>query len=252
MISVENLTKKFSNHTIFENLNLKVDTGDILAIIGPSGSGKSTFLRCLNLLETPEAGKVTIGARHFDAAHLSRKAIVKIRQESTMVFQQFNLFRQKTAWQNVAESLVTVKHVNKAVAKQRALEELAKVGLSEFANFYPEQLSGGQKQRVAIARSLATDSKILLLDEPTSALDSELVGEVLTTLRQVVADHPDYTIVLVSHELEFVKQVATKVVFFEDGQILETGTAEEVLNHPQHERTKKFLSRFTQQQRSHA
>lgn len=247
MISIENLSKTFSNHTIFKDLNLKVDTGDILAIIGPSGSGKSTLLRCLNLLEFPDTGKVTIGSQNYDANHLSRKKIVQVRQESTMVFQQFNLFRQKTAWQNVAESLVTVKHLTKQKAKQRALTELSKVGLAEFANFYPGQLSGGQKQRVAIARSLATDSKILLLDEPTSALDSELVGEVLETLRQVVTDHPDYTILLVSHELEFVKQVATKVVFFEDGKILETGTAAEVLEHPQHERTKKFLRRFTQQ-----
>jgi ABC-type polar amino acid transport system ATPase subunit len=252
MISVENLSKTFSNHTIFKNLNLKIATGDILAIIGPSGSGKSTLLRCLNLLEFPETGKVVIGDQHYEAGHISRQEIVKIRQESTMVFQQFNLFRQKTAWQNVAESLVVVKHVNKQQAKQRALAELAKVGLSEYVNFYPGQLSGGQKQRVAIARSLATDSKILLLDEPTSALDSELVGEVLAALRQVVADHPDYTVVLVSHELEFVKQVATKVVFFEDGQILETGTAEEVLEHPQHERTQQFLSRFTQQQLAHS
>ncbi len=248
MISINGLSKTFGNHTIFKGLNFRVDTGDILAIIGPSGSGKSTLLRCLNLLEIPETGKVIIGSQSYEAGHLSRKKIVKVRQESTMVFQQFNLFRQKTAWQNVAESLVTVKHLNKQQAKQRALDELAKVGLNEYANFYPGQLSGGQKQRVAIARSLATDSKILLLDEPTSALDSELVGEVLTTLHQVVTDHPDYTIVLVSHELEFVKQVATKVIFFEDGQILENGTATDVLEHPKHERTQKFLSRFTQQQ----
>lgn len=247
MILVENLSKTFSNHTIFKNLNLKVDTGDILAIIGPSGSGKSTLLRCLNLLEFPETGSVTIGSQSYEANHLSRKKIVQVRQESTMIFQQFNLFRQKTAWQNVAESLITVKHFGKRKAKQRALEELSKVGLAEFANFYPGQLSGGQKQRVAIARSLATDSKVLLLDEPTSALDSELVGEVLETLRQAVLDHPDYTIVLVSHELEFVKQVATKVVFFEDGKILESGTAKEVLEQPQHERTIKFLRRYTQQ-----
>jgi ABC-type polar amino acid transport system ATPase subunit len=164
-----------------------------------------------------------------------------------MVFQQFNLFRQKTAWQNVAENLITVKKVNKVAAKQRALEELDKVGLGAYANFYPGQLSGGQKQRVAIARSLATDSKILLLDEPTSALDSELVGEVLTTLRAVVENHPDYTVILVSHELEFVKEVATKVIFFESGQIIESGTPEEVLNNPQQARTPRFLSRFTQQ-----
>lgn len=247
MIEIKHLAKTFSNHEIFNDINLKVNTGEILAIIGPSGSGKSTLLRCLNLLEKPDEGEVTIGDSHFTAPNISKKQAVGIRQESTMVFQQFNLFRQKTAWQNVAENLITVKKVNKVAAKQRALEELDKVGLGAYANFYPGQLSGGQKQRVAIARSLSTDSKILLLDEPTSALDSELVGEVLTTLRAVVENHPDYTVNLVSHELEFVKEVATKVIFFESGQIIESGTPEEVLNNPQQARTQRFLSRFTQQ-----
>ncbi|MFD1318133.1 amino acid ABC transporter ATP-binding protein [Loigolactobacillus zhaoyuanensis] len=247
MIEIKHLAKTFSNHEIFSDINLTVNTGEILAIIGPSGSGKSTLLRCLNLLEQPDQGEVTIGDSHFTAPHISKKQAVKIRQESTMVFQQFNLFRQKTAWQNVAENLVTVKKIAKTAAKERALVELDKVGLSEYANFYPGQLSGGQKQRVAIARSLATDSKILLLDEPTSALDSELVGEVLTTLKSVVEEHPDYTVILVSHELEFVKEVATQVIFFEDGQIVESGQPKDVLSHPQETQTQRFLSRFTQQ-----
>jgi ABC-type polar amino acid transport system, ATPase component len=247
MIKIENLSKSFGDHQIFKNINFKIDTGEIVAIIGPSGSGKSTLLRCLNLLESPDTGTVTIGELTYHAPKITRKEANRIRQQSTMVFQQFNLFRQKTALQNVSEGLIVVKHINKGKAEERARKELRRVGLAEYENFYPGQLSGGQKQRVAIARSLATDSKILLLDEPTSALDSELVGEVLNTLKNVVTNHPDQTVVLVSHELQFVKQVATRVIFFEDGQILEDSNPIDIFEHPQHQRTKEFLSRFVGQ-----
>lgn len=247
MITVEHLSKSFDGHQIFSDLNLTIETGEIIGIIGPSGSGKSTLLRCLNLLETPDSGEITIADQHFTAPNISKKEKLAIRQASTMVFQQFNLFRQKNAWENVAEGLITVKKIPKAQAKARALQELDRVGLAPYANFYPDQLSGGQKQRVAIARSLATDAKILLLDEPTSALDLELVGEVLATLKQVVLDHPDFTVILVSHELGFVQEVASRVLFFDDGRIQEAGTPEEVLGHPQQERTKQFLSRFATQ-----
>lgn len=246
IIEVTGLAKTFDRHQIFSNLNFSAKAGEIVAIIGPSGSGKSTLLRCLNLLETPDKGNVTINDEQFEAGHLTKQKILAVRQQSTMVFQQFNLFRQKNAWENVAEGLITVKKITKAVAKARALEELDRVGLSEYVNFYPEQLSGGQKQRVAIARSLATDAKIILLDEPTSALDLELVGEVLATLKQVIKDHPDYTMILVSHELGFVSQVANRVLFFDNGQIIESGSADQLLNHPQEARTKQFLSRFSQ------
>ena len=244
MIDVKDLSKSFGNHQIFKNINLHVDSGEILGIIGPSGSGKSTFLRCLNLLETPDEGRVSIGNISYNAKKISRKKKIEVRKQSTMVFQQFNLFRQKRVWENVAEALIIVGKFEKTIAKEKAMNELEKVGLSEYANFYPGQLSGGQKQRVAIARSLVLNRKILLLDEPTSALDSELVGGVLEILKKVMLAHPEYTIILVSHELEFVKQVATKVIFFEDGRILEAGTAEQVLGHPQQERTKVFLRRF--------
>lgn len=244
MITVKHLAKTFDGHQIFKDLNLEIHTGEIVGIIGPSGSGKSTLLRCLNLLETPDEGEITIADQHFVAPHISNAQRLAVRQASTMVFQQFNLFRQKNAWENVAEGLITVKKLPKDQAKARALQELDRVGLAPYANFYPEQLSGGQKQRVAIARSLATDAKILLLDEPTSALDLELVGEVLSTLKQVVLDHPDFTVVLISHELGFVQEVATRVLFFDDGRIQEEGTPDEVLVHPQQERTKQFLSRF--------
>lgn len=250
-IEVTGLAKTFDHHQIFSDLNFSAKAGEIVAIIGPSGSGKSTLLRCLNLLETPDKGNVTINGEHFEADYLSKQKILAVRQQSTMVFQQFNLFRQKNAWENIAEGLITVKKIAKTVAKARALEELDRVGLTEYANFYPEQLSGGQKQRVAIARSLATDAKIILLDEPTSALDLELVGEVLTTLKQVIKDHPDYTMILVSHELGFVSQVANRVLFFDNGQIIESGSADQLLNHPQEARTKQFLSRFAQTTLAH-
>lgn len=247
MITIEHLAKKFDDHQIFSDINLEIQTGEIIGIIGPSGSGKSTLLRCLNLLETPDAGAITIDDQQIVAPHITKAQRLKFRQASTMVFQQFNLFRQKNAWENVAEGLITVKKIPKDEAKARALQELDRVGLAPYANFYPEQLSGGQKQRVAIARSLATDAKLLLLDEPTSALDLELVGEVLQTLKQVVLDHPDFTVILVSHELGFVQEVASRVLFFDDGRIQEAGTPDEVLVHPQHERTKQFLARFATQ-----
>ena len=247
MIVVKNLTKSFGQHTVFKDLNLKINTGEIIGIVGPSGSGKSTFLRCLNLLEIPDSGQVYIGNQRFNAdKKIPKKKIIQVRQESTMVFQQFNLFRQKTAWQNVAEGLIVVKHQSKQAAKKLAYQELDQVGLLNYANFYPGQLSGGQKQRVAIARSLATNSKILLLDEPTSALDPELVGEVLDTLRRVVRKHPDYTVVLISHELGFIKQVADQVILFENGKILEQGKPKAFFNYPKNKRTKEFLARFNQ------
>lgn len=247
MITIKHLAKKFDDHQIFSDINLEIQTGEIIGIIGPSGSGKSTLLRCLNLLETPDAGTITIDDQQIVAPHITKAQRLKFRQASTMVFQQFNLFRQKNAWENVAEGLITVKKIPKDEAKARALQELDRVGLAPYANFYPEQLSGGQKQRVAIARSLATDAKLLLLDEPTSALDLELVGEVLQTLKQVVLDHPDFTVILVSHELGFVQEVASRVLFFDDGRIQEAGTPDEVLVHPQHQRTKQFLARFATQ-----
>lgn len=247
MITITHLAKSFDGHQIFSDLNLQIQTGEIVGIIGPSGSGKSTLLRCLNLLETPDSGELAIDDLHVVAPKITKAQRLAVRQASTMVFQQFNLFRQKNAWENVAEGLITVKKVPKAQAKARALQELERVGLAAYANFYPEQLSGGQKQRVAIARSLATDAKILLLDEPTSALDLELVGEVLNTLKQVMHDHPDFTVILVSHELGFVQEVASRVLFFDAGRIQESGTPDEVLVHPQQERTKQFLARFATQ-----
>ncbi|MFC6171241.1 amino acid ABC transporter ATP-binding protein [Loigolactobacillus jiayinensis] len=248
MIKIKGLSKSFHNNTIFSDLNLEIAAGEIVAIIGPSGAGKSTLLRCLNLLETPDQGSIEFNQVAYQAgAKISQTQLTKFRQQTTMVFQQFNLFRQKTVLENVLEGLLVVKKLSRSEAEKIALEKLTLVGLVDHADYYPGQLSGGQKQRVGIARALAMNSSTLLLDEPTSALDSELVGEVLATLRQVVLQNPNQTVVLISHELAFVQQVATRVLFFDQGGILEEGTPEQIFKNPKNERTQQFLSRFNQQ-----
>lgn len=233
---------------IFSDLNLEIKAGEIVAIIGPSGAGKSTLLRCLNLLETPDQGSIEFNQVSYQAGvKTARSQLINFRQQTMMVFQQFNLFRQKTVLENVLEGLLVVKKRPRDEAEEAALEKLTLVGLVDHANYYPGQLSGGQKQRVGIARALAMDSPTLLLDEPTSALDSELVGEVLATLHQVVLQNPEQTVILISHELAFVQQVATRILFFDQGGIIEDGTPERIFNNPQNERTRQFLSRFNQQ-----
>lgn len=248
MIKISGLSKSFHNNIIFSDLNLEIAAGEIVAIIGPSGAGKSTLLRCLNLLETPDQGSIEFDQVAYQAGtKTSRAQLTNFRQQTTMVFQQFNLFRQKTVLENVLEGLLVVKKLTRSEAEEIALEKLTLVGLVDHADYYPGQLSGGQKQRVGIARALAMNSSTLLLDEPTSALDSELVGEVLETLHQVVLQNPDQTVILISHELAFVQQVATRVLFFDQGGILEEGTPEQIFKNPQNERMRQFLSRFNQQ-----
>ena len=248
MIKIEHLSKAFNGKEIFKDINLDIKTGEIVGIIGPSGAGKSTFLRCLNLLEKPNSGRITIDGERFEVGQrLPKQQLLKFRQYSTMVFQQFNLFQQKTVLDNVLEGLLVVQKLDLPAARKIALEKLDEVGLADYINFYPHQLSGGQKQRVAFARGLALDRPIVLLDEPTSALDSELVGEVLQTLKQVVLNNPDQTVIIISHELAFIKQVASRVLFFDQGQILETGTPKQIFEHPQEIRTQQFLSRFNRE-----
>ena len=242
MIEIKGLTKRFGNNLVLDHIDLKIEKGDVVAIIGPSGSGKSTFLRCLNFLEEPEAGIFCIGAFELDATKKSKGSIRTLRQYTAMVFQQFNLFRRKTALENVMEGLTVVKKIPKREAERIALEQLAKVGLSDRIDHYPGQLSGGQQQRVAIARALAMNPSILLFDEPTSALDPELVGEVLDTIKSAAQE--GNTMVLVSHELNFVRKVANRVLFLEGGRIVEDGTPKEVFETPKSERTKVFLSQF--------
>jgi polar amino acid transport system ATP-binding protein len=238
LLKVSGLTKTFGPNAVLRGIDLDVEPGERIAILGASGSGKSTLLRCLNFMEMPDAGTVmlddqVIGRRESE--------LVKVRQRIGMVFQQFNLFPHMTAIGNVMEGLRTVRRLPKADARARAERELARVGLADKAETYPAHLSGGQKQRVAIARALAMDPELLLFDEPTSALDPELVGEVLTVIRSLAEE--GRTMLLVTHELGFAYHVSTRVIFLADGTIHEQGTPDEVLKHPKKERTQAFLAR---------
>lgn len=242
MIQVNNLTLSFHNNCILNQLNFHINPHEIVAIIGASGAGKSTLLRCLNLLERPQQGHIRIDEQKFDVSRLKRNQVVQFRQQTAMVFQQFNLFQQKNALENVMEGLIVVKKYPKARAQQMAYEKLVQVGLAERIYHYPKQLSGGQQQRVAIARALAMDPKVLLLDEPTSALDPELVGEVLETIK--IAAKSGITMILVSHEMSFVHDIATRVLFLDKGQIIEDSSPQQMFSNPKQQRTKAFLSRY--------
>jgi polar amino acid transport system ATP-binding protein len=242
LIEIRGLTKSFHGNTVLDHIDLTIRRGDVVAVIGSSGAGKSTLLRSINLLETPDAGTIKIDELHVDTAKKTKKEVLELRKSTAMVFQQFNLFRQKTALENVMEGLIVVKQIAKEEARKIAEAQLAKVGLSERAHHYPKQLSGGQQQRVAIARALAMQPKILLFDEPTSALDPELVGEVLDTIKKTAEE--GNTMLIVSHEMNFVRKVATRVLFLDQGLIVEDGTPQEVFSHPKSERTKQFLANY--------
>ena len=239
MIKISHLSKKFGNLEVLKDINLDIEEGEVVCIIGPSGSGKSTFLRCINQLESPSGGIVEYEGKNL----LDKKCdIRKFREEVGMVFQRFNLFPLKTVAENVMMAPVLTKHMNKEEAHEKALELLDKVGLKDKADVYPSTLSGGQQQRVAIARALAMEPKALLFDEPTSALDPELVGEVLDTIKK--AANEGYTMLLVSHEMNFVKNVATRVIFLENGKIIEDGPPKEVFNHPKSDRVREFFAKI--------
>lgn len=238
MIKVEKLVKTFGENTVLKEIDLEVTPGEVVVIIGPSGSGKSTFLRCLNLLEQPTGGKIT-----FEGNDLLAKGVKidQIRQKMGMVFQSFNLFPHKTVLENLTISPIKVKQQEQAAAEETAKGLLEQVGLAEKADSYPSSLSGGQQQRVAIARALAMDPDVMLFDEPTSALDPEMVGEVLTVM-QALAEK-GMTMVVVTHEMGFAKEVADRVIFMADGIIQEQGTPEQIFEHPQNARTQNFLSK---------
>ena len=242
MIEIKGITKKYHKHVVLDEIDLTVHDGEVVAIIGPSGAGKSTLLRCLNLLEKPDSGVIKLDDIVIDTTAIKKKDVLELRKNTAMVFQSFNLFKQKTALENVMEGLTIVKKMEKEEAKKLASLNLDKVGLADRADYFPKELSGGQQQRVAIARALSMNPKILLLDEPTSALDPELVGEVLSVIK--AAAKAGNTMILVSHELSFVRDVASRVLFLEGGKIIEDGTPSEVFNYPKNERTKQFLSRF--------
>lgn len=242
MIYISELSKTFSGQKVLNDLSLEIQKGEVVALIGSSGAGKSTFLRSLNYLEAPDSGRIKIDDFEVDFEHISQDQILTLRRKLAMVFQQFNLFGRKTALENVKEGLVVVKGLSDQEATKIAREELAKVGLSDRENHYPRHLSGGQKQRVALARALAMKPEVLLLDEPTSALDPELVGEVEKSIAN--AAKTGQTMVLVSHDMSFVAQVADKVLFLDKGRIIESGTPEEIMQHPKEERTKEFFASY--------
>jgi ABC-type polar amino acid transport system ATPase subunit len=227
---------------VLKGIDMEVEFGQVLGIIGASGSGKSTLLRCIDFLETPEAGHITLADRSFDVAAATKDDVAYMRRNTAMVFQNFNLFKYKTALDNITEGLITVQKIPKEDAVARAEELLAKVGLSDHRDYYPNKMSGGQQQRVAIARSLALRPKVLLFDEPTSALDPETIGEVLAVIKQI-AKARDHAIVIVSHEMNFVYEVSDKVMFLDNGERLEYGTPAEVFGAPTHERSKQFISK---------
>ena len=242
MIYISELSKTFSGQKVLNNLSLEIQKGEVMALIGSSGAGKSTFLRSLNYLEAPDSGRIKIDDFEVDFEHITQDQILTLRRKLAMVFQQFNLFGRKTALENVKEGLIVVKGLSDQEATKIAREELAKVGLSDRENHYPRHLSGGQKQRVALARALAMKPEVLLLDEPTSALDPELVGEVEKSIAN--AAKSGQTMVLVSHDMSFVAQVADKVLFLDKGRIIESGTPEEIMQHPKEERTKEFFASY--------
>ncbi len=238
LFEIKDLQKKFGSLTVFDGLSETICKGDVVVIIGPSGGGKSTFIRCLNLLEQPTAGKI-----YFEGEDITVKGfdVNRHRQKVGMVFQQFNLFNNLTVLENITISLTKVKKQSEEESKEKALKLLKRVGLEDKANAYPSQLSGGQKQRIAIVRALAMEPDVLLFDEPTSALDPEMVGEVLQVISDLARD--GITMVVVTHEMGFARKVGTRVLFMDGGQIAEQGTPEEIFEHPQNARTKEFLSK---------
>ena len=236
MITVKNLKKNFGDLTVLKGIDVTIEKGECVVVIGPSGSGKSTFLRCLNRLEEPDGGEIDIEGTDLLSPHTD---INEMRQRIGMVFQHFNLFPHKTILENVTLAPIKLKKMPQKEAEDAALELLRRVGIEDKASVYPSPLSGGQKQRVAIARSLAMNPQVMLFDEPTSALDPEMVGEVLDVMKNLAKE--GMTMVVVTHEMGFAKEVANRVLFMADGVILEEGTPEEIFEHPQHERTKAFI-----------
>ncbi|OFR25163.1 amino acid ABC transporter ATP-binding protein [Staphylococcus sp. HMSC065D05] len=238
MINIKNLNKKFGANEVLRDINLTVDKGEVVAIIGPSGSGKSTLLRCMNLLDVPSKGKVI-----FEDNELTQHNVQldNLRQKMGMVFQNFNLFPHKKVIENVMLAPLLLHKASKDQLKEKALYLLEKVGLKDKADSYPNQLSGGQKQRVAIARALAMEPDVMLFDEPTSALDPEVVGDVLKVMKQLANE--GMTMVIVTHEMNFAKEISDKVVFMADGVVVESGTPQNIFENPQHSRTQNFLSR---------
>lgn len=242
MVNCLQVHKSFGDLEVLKGVDLKVRKGEVVAILGPSGSGKTTFLRCINFLERGDAGSISVNGFEVDCKEGRKKDILTLRRKTAMVFQNYNLFKNKTVIQNVMEGLTVVQKMDKEEAYERSKEMLEKVGLGERLNYYPIQMSGGQQQRAGIARALVLQPDVILFDEPTSALDPELVGEVLETMKEIA--RTGITMIVVTHEIAFAHDVASKVVFMDGGVVVEQGTPEEVIDHPQNERTIQFLKKI--------
>ena len=240
MLEIRDVRKRFGSLEVLKGVDLYVDKGDVVAILGPSGSGKTTFLRCINFLEIPDQGTMEFDGETWDMSRISKKEIAGIRRKTAFVFQNFNLFLNKTALENVTEGLIVARRMPRAQAEETGKRALDKVGLSDRYDYYPHQLSVGQQQRVAIARAVAPEPEIILFDEPTSALDPELIGEVLEVMRELARE--GMTMLVVTHEMNFARNVSTRVVFMEHGKVVEQGTAREMFENPRMERTREFLS----------
>lgn len=244
MLEIKGLKKAFGSLEVLKGVDLKVNQGDVVAILGPSGSGKTTMLRCVNFLEHADGGSLIFDGKEYPFHNISKKDIAAIRQKTAFVFQNYNLFLNKTALHNVTEGLIIGRKMPKTRAEEKARAALEKVGMLDRADYYPHQLSGGQQQRVAIARALATDPEIIYFDEPTSALDPELTGEVLSVMRQLAKE--GMTMLVVTHEMGFARNVSNKVVFMENGVVVEEGPSKEFFANPREERTRTFLQNIEQ------
>ena len=239
VLEIKDIHKSFGSLNVLDGVNLSVHKGDVIAILGPSGSGKTTLLRCINFLETADQGTMVFDEKEYDLASMHKNDIRDIRKKTGFVFQNYNLFANKTALQNVMLGLTSARKMDKKQAEKIGLEMLRKVGMEDRASHYPSQLSGGQQQRVAIARALATNPEIIYFDEPTSALDPELMGEVLNVMRELANE--GMTMIVVTHEMSFAKEVSNHVIFMEGGKIIEQGTSKEFFENPKQERTREFL-----------
>ncbi len=244
MIEIKDLHKSFDSHEVLKGINFKVDDGDVVAILGPSGSGKTTILRCMNFLAKADSGTLTFDGQEYDLSKINHKDVTSIRKKTGFVFQNYNLFLNQTVLENVMSGLVIARKMNKEEAKAKAIEALKKVGMEDRLNHYPSQLSGGQQQRVSIARALVYEPEVIYFDEPTSALDPELIGEVLMTMKKLAES--GMTMVVVTHELSFAKNISNKVLFIDKGQVIENTDSKSFFENSQNERVKQFLKSISE------
>lgn len=246
MVKVENLKKNFEALQVLDGISFELEKGQVLAVVGPSGTGKSTLLRCLNYLEKPSEGKITIGDVSVDSKRIKKKEIYCLRAKTAMVFQSYNLFKNKTALQNIMEPMISVQGMERQIAKEKAMEILQMIGLEEKRDSYPLQLSGGQQQRIGIGRAMAVAPEVMLIDEPTSSLDPELVGEVLNLLYKLARNH--MTMIIATHEMSFAKNIADRVIFLDQGKIIEEGEPQQFFSNPKTERARQFLKKFIKEE----